>query len=107
MEPIVKKKVEEALQAFHGCRTYVHAEVIPGGFVRNAAVDVRQAHIAGDGPYRIAVQFDHDGWIRMENLTHFEIDGKRRLLLAGHDDQGRLSTVLELSFAPFVFGEGA
>lgn len=43
---------------------------------------------------------DH-GWVYAEGITHWEVDDKERLLLAGHDNQGRLAVALELSLTPF------
>ena len=36
------------------------------------------------------------GWIYAEGITHFEVDSTGRLLLAGHDYQGRLAVCLEI-----------
>jgi len=108
MGPIEKLKVAQALKAFEGRKAFLHAEAIPGGFLRNIVVDVLETFIAGDGPsYRIALKIEYGGWIRMESITHFESRSRDRLLLAGHDDQGRLFTVLELGLKPFEFGEEA
>lgn len=105
MQPIDKNKVEKALQNYHGQTVFIHTEVNPGCFVRNAAVRVEQAYIAGEHPYRVALRIDHGGWIRVEGLTDYEIDEQNRLLLAGHDDRGRIISNLELSLTPFTFGE--
>jgi hypothetical protein len=108
MQAIDKTKVDLALKSFQGRRAFLHAEAIPGGFLRNIVVDILQTFIAGDGPsYRVAMKIEHGGWIRMESITHYESPSQDRLLLAGHDDQGRLFTVLELSLKPFEFGEEA
>lgn len=42
-----------------------------------------------------------DGWIYAQGLTDFEVDAKGRLLLAGHDEEGRLAVSLQLSRTPF------
>jgi len=42
-----------------------------------------------------------DGWIYAEGLTDYEVDAAGRLLLAGHDGDGRLAIALELSLEPF------
>lgn len=102
---IDKKIVENALQAYQGRKVFIHAEVIPGGFLRNVSVEVIQSYIAGDGPFRVALRTEDEGWIRMEGLTDYEIDDQGRLLIAGHDDQGRITTALELSLSPFLFAK--
>jgi len=105
LQKIDKKAVGLALEAYQGQKAYIHAEVIPGGFLRNISVQIIQTYIAGDGPYRIALRTENEGWIRMENLTDYEIDEQGRLLIAGHDDQGRIMTAFELSLKPFLFGK--
>lgn len=105
MQPIDKNIVEKALQTYQGQTVFIHTEVNPGCFIRNAAVQMEQAYIAGNHPYRVALRIDHGGWIRVEGLTDFEIDSQNRLLLAGHDDRGRIISNLELSLTPFTFGE--
>ncbi len=101
MKAIDKKEAERLLGRFAGKTAWIHVEVTPGGFVRNATVHVLETFIAGDGPYRVALKLAGDGWIRMEALTDYEWDGEGRLLLAGHDDLGRLATALQLSEHPF------
>lgn len=41
------------------------------------------------------------GWIYAEGLTDYEIDGQGRLLMAGHDEEGRLAVALQLSRTPW------
>ncbi|MCR8643551.1 YojF family protein [Paenibacillus sp. N1-5-1-14] len=106
MKPIHKQAVTTALRAFIGQQVYIHAEAIPGGFLRNISVEVEQAMIAGEGPYRVAIRIPYNGWIRMESLTHYISESEEKLLLAGHDEQGRITTVLELSTRPFHFNKG-
>lgn len=115
MRPIVFEEVQAALNAFVGKTVYLHVETTNGAYaaesaegqsmavcayVRNAAVQFRRAVLAGTGPYRAGLQMDQ-GWVYAEGLTDFEIDAEGRLLLAGHDDKGRLAVALELSLTPF------
>ena len=41
------------------------------------------------------------GWVYGEGLTHFELDEKGRLIMAGHDHEGRVAICFELSKTPF------
>ncbi len=94
--------VREALARFAGQTVYVHAECIPGGFVRNARLAVTSAQMRGEGRYRVALRCDDDAWVRWEDLTHWEMDGQGRLLLLAFGDaEQRLSRTLELSLKPF------
>ncbi len=69
-------------------------------YIRNGKVRYERGTITGVGPYRVGLKME-DGWIYGEGLTDFEIDEKGRLLLAGHDGDGRLAIALELSVTPF------
>lgn len=107
MQPIDVNTVRRALEAFEGAAVYVHAEVTPGAFVRNICLTAERLYIAGEHPFRVALRFGPEGWIRAEGLTHYVIDGKGRLLMAGHDEHGRITTALELSRSPFSYREEA
>ena len=94
--------VRAALARFAGQGVYVHAECIPGGFVRNARFEVAAAELRGEGRYRVALRCQEGAWVRLEDLTHWELDPQGRLmLLAFGDAEQRLSRTLELSLQPF------
>lgn len=102
MLPINKSQVEAALRSFVGAEIYVHSEATSFVFVRNFKIHVTHAYIAGEGDnYRVALRFDGHGWLRMEALTHSEIDAQGRLLLAGYDDRGRMDVALHLGREAF------
>lgn len=101
MIKITRSKVEVELQAFIGNDVYIHSEATSFVFVRNFKVNVTHAFIAGEGPFRAALRFDGHGWLRMEALTHYEIDANNRLLLAGYDDRGRMNVALHIGKEPF------
>lgn len=115
MRPIESEEVQAALNGFVGKTVYLHLETTNGAYagesaegqsmavcayIRNAAVQFHRATLAGTGPYRAGLQMEN-GWIYAEGLTDFEIDSEGRLLLAGHDADGRLAVALELSETPF------
>lgn len=114
MEPIKREEVQAALNHYVGKNVYLHLEttngayagemgekaMAVGAYVRNAAIQFDRATIAGGGPYRVGLQMAH-GWVYAEGLTDWEIDAEGRLLLAGHDADGRLAVALELSERPF------
>ncbi len=94
--------VEGALRSFAGGPAWVHAEWIPGGFLRNMRVDVTAAYVRGGGPYRVALRCAGDAWVRIEDVTDWELDPEGRLcLLAWGDAEQRLSRTLEISPRPF------
>lgn len=117
METIQLTKVQEALDTFANKEVYVHLETTNGAyarhfdknafnvgaFIRNAKVTYTRAKIVANEiyhSYRIGLKMEL-GWIYAEGVTDWEIDEHGRLLLAGHDDQGRLMVSLEISEKPF------
>jgi len=101
MKTINRLDVQTALEAFLAQAVYIHSEATSFVFVRNFRVNITESFIAGDGPYRVALRFDGHGWLRMEGLTHYEVDTNGRLLLAGYDEKGRMNVALELGKEPF------
>lgn len=117
MTPIVAAEVQAALQPFVGREVYLHLETTNGAYaaenmrgdpptmavcayVRNAKIRFHRAVLAGTGPFRAGLQME-DGWVYAEGLTDWELDGHGRLLLAGHDAEGRLAIACQLSLEPF------
>ncbi|MCH1639816.1 YojF family protein [Paenibacillus timonensis] len=101
MNLIEKKHAEDLLRAFVGSDVYLHSEATSYLFVRNFKVSLTDAFIAGEGPYRAALRFDGHGWLRIEGLTHMELDEQGRLLFEGFDDRGRMDVALHLGREPF------
>ncbi|GIO85819.1 hypothetical protein J25TS5_27510 [Paenibacillus faecis] len=101
MKKIDLAQVQHELRAFVGEAVYVHSEATSYVFVRNFKIRLDEAFIAGGHPYRAALRFDGHGWLRMEALTHYEVDEQGRLLLAGFDDRGRMDVALHLGKEPF------
>ncbi|WP_410511945.1 DUF1806 family protein [Paenibacillus sp. BR2-3] len=101
MNVIIRNQAEAELRSFVGEEVYIHSEATSFVFVRNFKVKVTDAFIAGDDTFRVALRFDGHGWLRIEALTHYEMDGNARLLLAGYDDKGRMNVALHLGKEPF------
>jgi len=114
LQPIDKESVQTKLETFFHNDIYVHLETTNGAyashvnakamnvgaFIRNGKVNVSGGKITGEGPYRVGLQIDL-GWIYAEGLTDWEVDEHNRLLLAGHDSDGRLAVAFQLSEKPF------
>ncbi|NMD72335.1 YojF family protein [Bacillus sp. DNRA2] len=114
MEPINAEKVQEAIDHLANQEVYLHLETTngayashynesflsAGAYIRNALVQYEHGKIVGTGPYRVGLKIGI-GWVYGEGLTHFEIDSEGRILLAGHDNEGKLAVALELSKIPF------
>lgn len=114
MEPIQKEKVQTMLESFVDRDVFLHVEttdgsyavlrkersISVGAFVRNVPIRFERGSITGEGPYRIGLKLAH-GWVYAEGLTDWEAGESERLLLAGHDHEGRLSVAFQLSATPF------
>lgn len=114
MNPINKSIVQPVLDSFLNREVYLHLEttngayaahrqesqMTVGAYIRNGRITFERGVITGEGPYRVGLKTEL-GWVYAEGLTDFETDQKGRLLLAGHDQEGRLAVALELSLSPF------
>lgn len=114
MKPIDKSLVQSALDKFPNREVYLHLEttngayathrqensMTVGAFIRNGRISFTRGIITGDGPYRVGLKLEQ-GWVYAEGLTDFEAEQEDLLLLAGHDQEGRLAVALELSLEPF------
>nr|WP_295974790.1 YojF family protein [uncultured Bacillus sp.] len=114
MEPVVVETVQKELDRFVNQAVYIHLETTngayashhdksffsSGAYIRNALVKYERGKITGAGPYRVGLKMPI-GWIYAEGITHFEADDENKLLLAGHDYQGKLAVCLEMSLIPF------
>jgi hypothetical protein len=115
LEPVVLKTVQEKINQFANKEVYIHLETTngayashhdesffsAGAYIRNALVNYELGKITGNGPFRVGLKIQL-GWVYAEGITHFEIDEQDRLLLAGHDPQGKLAVALEISLTPFT-----
>lgn len=114
MKPIQAQDVQRELESYMDQDVYLHLETTngayashftegffsAGAYIRNTLISFSRGKITGVGPFRIGLKMDL-GWIYAEGLTDWELDDKGRLLLAGHDHEGKLAVALELSHEPF------
>ncbi|MDQ8738964.1 YojF family protein [Paenibacillus sp. LHD-38] len=114
MQLIHAEKVQHIIDSLQEQDLYVHLEMTTGAyashldstkhpaanFITNAMIRYSHGSIAGNGPYRVGLKMKQ-GWIYTEGLTHWEENETDRLLLAGHDGQGKLIVSLQLSREPF------
>lgn len=116
MKPIEVEKVQKVLDRFINKEVYIHLETTNGAyashfndnaynvgaFIRNAKVRFQQAKIVGDGKtYRVGLKMDI-GWIYAEGVSDWEMLDEK-LLMAGHDREGRLMVALQISETPFRY----
>ncbi|MDQ0115127.1 YojF family protein [Paenibacillus harenae] len=114
MKPIHPGTVQSAIDKLKDQDLYIHLEMTSGAyashydsskhpaatFISNAVIRYSHGSIAGNGPYRVGLKTE-GGWIYSEGLTHYEENDTERLIMAGHDGQGKLVVALQLSRTPF------
>lgn len=117
MKPIELEKVQHVLDQFINKDVYIHLETTNGAYashfdnkgynvgayIRNVSVSFNQAKIIQDGSiYRVGLKMEK-GWVYAEGLTDWTMHEEKKLLLAGHDIDGRLMVALQLSEQPFDY----
>lgn len=108
MQPIEPEAVQKALNQWQQQELYVCQEMTTGAyaahpassFIKNARIRYSIGTLAGDGPYRVGLKIQN-GWVYTQGLTHWNQGEEDQLVLAGHDEEGRLVVNLQLSKEPF------
>ena len=114
MQPIGVNEVQQRIDGLKDQDLYLHLELTTGAyaahfdsskhpastFITNTRIRYTHGSISGQGPYRVGLKMEQ-GWVYSEGLTHYEETDDRRLLLAGHDSQGKLVVSLQLGPEPF------
>ncbi|MBJ6362550.1 YojF family protein [Paenibacillus sp. GCM10012307] len=114
MQHIHPEDIQSRIDRLKDQDLYIHLEMTTGAyaahldsskhpaatFITNAVIRYSHGSISGNGPYRIGLKAEA-GWIYSEGLTHYEESESERLILAGHDSQGKLIVALQLSKEPF------
>lgn len=115
LKPIDPIRVQKIIDSFLHKEVYIHLETTTGAytshhnqnsmtivaFVRNAKITFSQGKIKGTGPYRVGLKTE-EGWVYAEGLTDYTVDEQNRLLMAGHDRDGKLAIALQISETPFT-----
>ncbi|MGM9948891.1 MAG: YojF family protein [Lysinibacillus sp.] len=116
MKEVEVERLQELLNSFANKNVYIHLETTngayathfdenvfnAGAFIRNVCIRYELGKVAGDSPHRVGLKMEH-GWVYAQGITHFELDGKGRLLMAGLDYTGKLAIALEISETPFSY----
>lgn len=114
MQIINQDMVQQRIDRFKEHDIYIHLEMTTGAyaahidsskhpaanFITNAVIRYSHGSIEGHGPYRVGLKMSQ-GWIYSEGLTHWDENEMDKLILAGHDGQGKLIVSLQLSRTPF------
>ncbi|MDI7740952.1 YojF family protein [Lysinibacillus fusiformis] len=116
MKEVQINELQELLNSFANKDVYIHLETTngayashfdervfnAGAFIRNVKIRYELAKIIDDTPHRVGLKMDH-GWVYAQGITHYELDEKGRLLMAGLDFTGKLAVALEISETPFSY----
>ncbi|MNW25048.1 hypothetical protein D3C74_17800 [compost metagenome] len=114
MQLIDQIEVQHRLDALREEKVYLHLELTTGAyashldssrhpagnFISNARIRYSHGSISGQHPFRVGLKTE-EGWVYAEGLTHWDEEDGERLILAGHDAQGKLIVALQLSREPF------
>ena len=114
MKAIKVEEVQKTLNSLVDRELFIHLETTKGAYanhadetqlavgayIRNSKITFNHGKITGAGPYRVGLKMDL-GWVYAEGITDWELDDNGRMLLAGHDNEGRLTVSLQLSSNPF------
>ncbi|WP_082233388.1 YojF family protein [Halobacillus massiliensis] len=116
MKPIEQDKVQAVIDQFANKDVYIHLETTNGAyashfdenaynvgaFIRNAHVNYQHGKLVSTGgSFRVGLKLEL-GWVYAEGVSDYEVDEQGRLLMAGHDREGRLMVALEISEKPFT-----
>jgi len=118
MKPIELQAVQQWLDDFINKDVYIHAETTNGAYasshgrdgvnvgvyLRNVQVSFSRAKIttSNNESYRVGLKTAL-GWIYTEGLTDWTIHNDDKLLLAGHDEEGRVRVGLQIGEQPFTY----
>ena len=114
MQLINREQMQQRIDQLTEQDLYLHLEMTTGAyashfdsskhpaatFISNAVIRFVHGSISSSSPYRVGLKTEK-GWIYSEGLTHYEESDAERLILAGHDGQGKLVVALQLSREPF------
>lgn len=116
MQEVQVSALQNLLNSFANKDVYIHLETTngsyaahydesffnAGAFIRNAKINYELAKVVSDTPHRVGLKMEH-GWVYAQGITHYELDDKGRLLMAGLDYAGKLAIALEISETPFTY----
>ena len=116
MKPVDIEQLQELINSYANEDVYIHLETTngayathfnenvfnAGAFIRNVVLRYELGKVAGESPHRVGLKLPH-GWVYAQGITHFELDEHERLLMAGHDQSGKLAVALEISRTPFTY----
>lgn len=116
MEIVQIEKLQQLLDSFANKDVYIHLETTngayashfnekvfnAGAFIRNIKLQYELGKVTAGVPHRVGLKMAH-GWVYAQGITHYEIDEQNRLLMAGHDYDGKLAVALEISETPFTY----
>ncbi|OAB28438.1 hypothetical protein PMSD_22180 [Paenibacillus macquariensis subsp. defensor] len=114
MQPIDQASVQLVIDQLKDEELYIHLEMTTGAyashnddskltastFIRNGIIRYTLGSIEGSGPFRVGLKIN-EGWVYSQGLTHWDESDSERLILAGHDNEGKLVVSLQLSKEPF------
>ncbi|MBQ0138640.1 MAG: YojF family protein [Kurthia sp.] len=117
METVNLEHLQQLLNTFANKDVFIHLETTngayashfddkvfnAGAFIRNIKLQYELGKVTAGSPHRVGLKLTNGGWVYAQGITHYELDEKGRLLMAGHDYDGKLAVALEISETPFAY----
>ncbi|WP_234969652.1 DUF1806 family protein [Alicyclobacillus vulcanalis] len=93
------------LEAWRGQRVYVHLEVNPEAYLRNASGTLDEVGLFGEGLFRVHLRLrDPAALVYIQDVTEFVEDGSA-IVMMGLDGQHRVRQTLTVSDTPLDVGK--
>lgn len=103
MRTLTVEQAQGILNEYVGKRLYVHMEVNPEAYIRNAEFELEQASLVSwQGAYRVHLTWgEQKGILTVNEVTDFYDDGGV-LVMTAYDSQSRIAQTLSVSDVPLT-----
>lgn len=102
MQTLSIVETKKILESYVNQTVYVHLEVNPEAYVRNAALTFTKCEFFGNDSLRVHLALKNpDGMLSIKDVTDF-YDDDGVIVLCGYDDQSRIAQTLSISLKPLA-----
>ncbi|WP_067618863.1 DUF1806 family protein [Alicyclobacillus acidiphilus] len=100
MQTLSLDEAKNVLQSYVNRPVYIHLEVNPEAYLRNALVTYTKCEFFGEDSYRVHFLLTNpEGMLSIKDVTDAYDDGGV-IVLCGYDDQSRIAQTLSVSPQP-------
>ncbi|QAY67226.1 DUF1806 family protein [Paenibacillus protaetiae] len=103
LDSLKERELYVHLEITNGAYTSHHdkSRLVAANFIKNVPIRYTHGSISGSGPYRVGLKLERGGWVFAEGLTHYDEHETDRIVLEGHEQDGKLVVALLLGPEPF------